>query len=230
MGVQTPDEKEISLSDRDRSALRGVVWVGGIVIATTFAYAILRYVVFGPIAAENIPLYVFNKSLAWGSLILLAISMSMGALGRLWPGLFARHVWHRKYIGIMGFFIATLHICVSVFIMGFGYFRSFFTPTIKMTFIAELSMLFGLLSWFLLLFLAVTSFPSVQNNMSRNYWLRFHHWGVYAVVLGSLHVLYGYPSWFTPESWYGGMPPITLWSFAVMFVMLAVRFLGRPKN
>ena len=230
MSEPASNERELSLSDRDRSAFRGVIWVGGIVMSITFAYAITRYVIFGPISAENIPLYVLNKSLAWGSLLLLALAMSLGSLGRLWPNRIARHVWHRKYIGLLGFFIATLHICLSCFIMGFGYYRSFFLATIKMSFLVELSMLFGLVSWFLLFFLAVTSFPSVESNMSRRYWLRFHHWGVYAVVLGSLHVIYGYATWTTPGDWYGYMPPITLWSFAIMFVMLLVRFLGRSKD
>lgn len=211
---------------RDRAALRALLGLPAGLLLLTLAYATTRYVVFGPWSVGHIPLYVLNKAISWSALWLVALALALGPLARLAPRQFTRHLWRRRYFGIMGFLLASLHVVISLSILNYAYYRQFFRQAFELTALAEFSLAMGALAWFLLLAPLAGSLPGARERMSARYWRRLQGIGVWGLLLGGLHVGYGIPGWFTPATWYGGLPPITLWSATGVVIALALRLLA----
>ncbi|MGK2941235.1 MAG: hypothetical protein ACSLFJ_06095 [Immundisolibacter sp.] len=216
---------ETEREDRDRAALRACVVLPAVLLVVTAAYATTRYVVFGPWTSAHIPLYVLNKSFAWSAIVLLALALGLGPAARLWPAHLGNHLWRRRYWGLVGFALATLHIVVSLAILNYGYYRQMFRQAFEFTALAECAMLAGALAWFSLLAPLAASLPGAQSAMSARYWRILQRMGLLALVLGGLHLAYGVPGWFAPSLWYGGLPPITLWSAGAVVLALGIRVL-----
>ncbi len=222
-------QPEAVLEARDRAALRALFGLPTALLLLTFAYATTRYVVFGPWSAGHIPLYVFNKAVSWSALWLVALALALGPLARLAPGRFARHLWRRRYVGIMGFLLASLHVVMSLVILNYAYYRQFFRQAFELTALAEFSMAMGALAWFVLLAPLAGSLPGAREQMSARYWQYLQKLGVLGLLLGGLHLSYGVHGWLTPTAWYGGLPPITLWSAGGVAVALVLRALARRR-
>jgi DMSO/TMAO reductase YedYZ heme-binding membrane subunit len=220
---------EAALEARDRAALGALLGLPTGLLLLTFAYATTRYVVFGPWTVGHIPLYVLNKAISWSALWLVALALALGPLARLAPGRFARHLWRRRYFGIMGFLLGSLHVVMSLVILNYAYYRQFFRQAFELTALAEFSMAMGALAWFLLLAPLAGSLPGARALMSARYWQLLQKIGVLGMLLGGLHVSYGVPGWLTPAAWYGGLPPITLWSASAVVIALALRMLA-PRS
>ncbi|WP_372716936.1 ferric reductase-like transmembrane domain-containing protein [Immundisolibacter sp.] len=218
---EVPSETEREA--RDRAALWACVAPAGVLLVVTFAYATLRYVVFGPWSVGHIPLFVLNKAVSWSALWLIALAYALGPLARLAPKRFGQHLWLRRYIGIMGFALACLHVVISIFIFNYHYYRLFFRQAFELTALAEFAMAMGALGWFLLLAPLAASLPGAQAALSARYWRWLQRLGTLAMLFGALHVAYGVPGWLTPEKWYGGLPPITLWSALGVAIVLGLR-------
>jgi DMSO/TMAO reductase YedYZ heme-binding membrane subunit len=172
---------------------------------------------------------VFNKAISWSALWLVALALALGPLARLAPGRFAQHLWRRRYFGIMGFALTSLHVVMSLIILNYAYFQRFFRQAFELTPLAEFSMAMGALAWFLLLAPLAGSLPGARAQMSARYWQLLQKIGVSGMLLGGLHVSYGVPGWLTPAAWYGGLPPITLWSASAVVIALALRVLA-PRS
>ncbi len=222
----TDRDQEAALEARDRAAVRTCIALPTVLVLATGAYATTRYVVFGPWTVAHIPLYVLNKAFAWSALLLLALALALGPLVRLWPTRWRQHLWRRRYWGLMGFALATLHIVVSLAILNYGYYRQMFRQAFEFTALAECAMLAGALAWFALLAPVAASLPGAQAALSVRYWQAAQRVGLLALVLGGLHLGYGVPGWFTPALWHGGLPPITLWSACAVVIALGLRVLA----
>ncbi len=224
------NQHDASREARDRAALRTLLGLPAALLLLTLTYATTRYVVFGPWNAGHIPLYVLNKAISWSALWLVALALALGPLARLAPRRFARHLWRRRYFGIMGFLLASLHVVMSLAILNYAYYRQFFRQAFELTALAEFSMAMGALAWFLLLAPLAGSLPGAREQMSARYWQLLQKIGAWGLLLGGLHVGYGVPGWLTPAAWYGGLPPITLWSAGGVALALALRMLAPPRS
>ncbi len=221
--------QQVHLEARDRAILRACVVTPAALLLSTAAYAATRYVVFGPWSAAHIPLYVLNKAFAWTAIMLLALALGLGPAARLWPARLADQLWRRRYWGLVGFALATLHVVVSLAILNYGYYRPMFRQAFEFTALAELAMLAGALAWFALLAPVAASLPGVRTAMSARYWQVLQGIGLLALVLAGLHLAYGVPGWLAPDRWHGGLPPITLWSALAVLLALGLRILARLR-
>lgn len=224
------NQHDASREARDRTAFRTLLGPPAALLLLTLAYATIRYVVFGPWNVGHIPLYVLNKAISWSALWLVALALALGPLARLAPRRFAKHLWRRRYLGIMGFLLASLHVVMSLAILNYAYYRQFFRQAFELTALAEFSMAMGALAWFLLLAPLAGSLPGAREQMSARYWQFLQKIGVWGLLLGGLHVSYGVPGWLTPALWYGGLPPITLWSAGAVAIALALRLLAPRRS
>lgn len=214
---------------RDRAILRTCTALPAALLVVTAVYATTRYVVFGPWSVAHVPLYVLNKAFAWTSIVLLALALGLGPAARLWSTLGA-HLWRRRWWGLVGFALATVHVLVSLAILNYGYYRLMFRQAFEFTPLAEFAMLAGALAWLALLAPVAASLPGVQAAMSVRYWQVLQGGGVLALVLAGLHLAYGVPGWFAPALWHGGLPPITLWSASAVLIALGLRLLTTLKR
>jgi hypothetical protein len=219
-----PQASDAQREARDRAILRACVRLPAALLLVTAAYAATRYVVFGPWSIGHIPLYVLNKAFAWTGIVLLALALGLGPAARLWPAL-GVHLWRRRWWGLVGFALATIHIVVSLAILNYGYYRLMFRQAFEFTALAECAMLAGVLAWLALLAPVAASLPGVQAAMSVRYWQALQRVGLLALALAGLHLAYGVPGWLAPALWHGGMPPITLWSAGAVLIALGLRLL-----
>lgn len=228
MDDRRPDPPSaLALAARDRAVVRVCGTVVVLVLALTTAYAVTRYVVFGPHPPARIPLYVLNKGFAWTSLALLGLTFALGPLARIAPRRCGAWLWQRKYYGLAAFALASTHVLLSLTIFNYGYYRLMFEQAFTLTALAELSMSAGVLAWMALLVPAALSYPDAQRAMSERWWRRAQVAGLVALALGGVHVLYGAPAWDAPETWHGGLPPITLINGLGVAAVFALRVVAR---
>lgn len=167
------------------------------------AYAVVRYIVFKGVAWEQLPIFVTNKAVGVTSVALFGVSRLVTENRR------------RKHLGLVSAMFAALHIMLSMVVLRPSYLDSAFLATGLMHWRAEVSMLTGSCAATLLLWLAyATLMRPIETQTPRASLVP----GLGRFVLGlvALHVLFlGYGGWFDLASWPGGLPPITLISFAI---------------
>lgn len=160
----------------------------------SFAYACLRYAVFGPVPPANVPLHLVNKAAA------------VAAVGLLVACLLARDARQRRARGVAALTFAGLHVVASTLLLGPEYFPTHHAPDGRLLFRAELSLLGGALGLLALLAAGVASIgaPADDHRAPR---LATLPW---ILAFTALHTAaWGLPTWFTPERWYGHLPPLT---------------------
>jgi len=171
-----------------------------IVFAVAFGYAIVRYHVFGPHVAAQIPSYLLNKGASFAAVFYLLFS----AHAR-----FTNDLSGARYWGKASLVLAALHVFLSFPLWSFGYYDSFFmTPDFKYTDMMNMKGEIALLTG------AVASVVYLMISSRRPRAITFLM--TIAVTMVCMHVgVMGVMGWFTPEKWHGGLPPITLLSFLV---------------
>ncbi len=198
-----------------------------VVFLLVFAYAVIRYNVIKGVGVESIPLYISNKAIAVASVILIGISYLIGPFARFWPKKFAPSLYLRKYFGLVGFGFAALHSIISLILFSPAYYAKFFSADGKLNFTGELSMLFGVIALFIFSIVAITSIPSVESSVDKKKWLVVQRLGYAAFAFVMLHVLVmGLEGWLKPETWPGGLLPMSLIAFIVIALTLLIRILA----
>jgi len=191
-----------------------------IILVITFVYAIIRYNVIKGIPWQDLPLFISNKAIALAAVVFIALSFVLGPLARVWPGIFTRFQYLRKYFGLLGFSLGAVHAFISLLIFTPAYYPRFFTDA-KLNIIGELSMLFGVISFFIFLLVAISDIPSVERSMKYDAWLKIQRTGYLALFFVLLHVfVMGFEGWFKPETWPGGLLPISLIAFIITAITL----------
>lgn len=191
------------------------------IIVVSYLYGIVRYNIFDGVGWSYLPLFISNKAISFSAIVFIALSCSLGAMARLWPGVFSPVLNHRKYFGLLGFGLAVVHSIISVLIFKPEYYAKFFSGNGQLIFSAELSMFFGVFAFLVFAMMAIVSVPGIADSMDRKTWRRIHKYGPVGLFLTLLHlVMMGYHSWLDPSSWPASLLPISL--LAAMVAGIAV--------
>lgn len=194
--------------------LRLAAWV----LAASVAYAVLRYNVFGTVSAEQIPIYIANKAISVASLVLLGLSRVVEEKPR------------RKWLGFVGLGGALVHLMMSLLVLQPAYLPRHFKPDATMKWNVELSVLAGVVSLVLLLWLAYSAGTQpVERQAPKSSLVR--GFGRIALALVALHTLtLGYFTWAELGKWPGAMPPITMLSFGIAMVACLLPRSSKPPS
>lgn len=204
--------------------LKSVLRTFLILFILVFAYAFIRYNVIKGVGLQHVPLFIANKAIALFSVVLIALSYLIGPLARFFPGMFSSKLPLRKPFGLLGFGIAAIHGVMSLLLFTPAYYPKFFDSSGQLNMTGELSMLFGVVAFFIFAIVALTSIPSIEKDMDEKNWLRVQRIGYLAFLFVLLHVLVmGIEGWLNPSAWPGGLLPISL----VAFIIIAFTFLLR---
>ena len=159
-----------------------------VTLASTTAYAALRYNVFKGVDWSQLPLYVLNKSIAWSSILLFALA--------------ARHAV--KFSGelasnprfVEGSALAGLHVLISLMLLAPANYPDFFDASARFKLTAGIAMLCGVL-----------------GALSAGAAKRATGFAILLPIAVFGHTtLLGAANWLTPAKWPGYMIPITLLS------------------
>ena len=196
------------------------------IFAVVFAYAVIRYNVIRGTPWVDLPLFISNKAIALASVVFIALSFILGPLAKFWPNTFVKLQPLRKYFGLLGFGLASVHAFISLLIFNSQYYSKFFTEG-KLNLTGELSMLFGVIGFFIFLLVAISDIPSVMKSIKYENWLKIQRTGYLAFFFVLLHVfVMGFEGWLTPNTWPGGLLPISLVAFIIIAITLLFRVIA----
>ena len=172
------------------------------VVLCTTLYTLVRYVYFGGISPNNIPVYLLNKSVSIASAFFLfctALNHAKNQTERV------------KFWSIAALHGTYLHIMLSLAILSKSYYPKFFGPE-KMTFTGEMTILFGVLAVYCFWFVRSKKYVFYQRQIFQLLSGLF--------LMGHL-IAMGFTGWSAVDTWHGGLPPISL----IGFMLAALSFL-----
>jgi hypothetical protein len=199
-----------------------------ITLLFSIGYAILRYHIAGPVPWKDFPFFILNKGISLGAFILLTFNFSFGPLNNLGIKLSQGWLNARKALGMTGFLLVLIHVLMSFMLFSPSVYKQFFEQNGTLTLLAGLSMLGGVLA-FVVLWAYNLSF---QTHLSEDKaFIRFitsRKFLLWAMLLGAVHLFFmGYKGWLAPSHWHGGLPPISLVSFAFFVIGYVINLIGR---
>jgi hypothetical protein len=204
---------------------------GTIILVTllfSVGYAILRYHIVGPVLWKDFPFFILNKGISLGAFILLTFNFSFGPLSNL--GVKVPDGWlnARKALGMSGFLLVLIHALMSFMLFSPKVYGKLFEGNGTLTLLAGLSMLGGVLA-FVVLWGYNLSFQShLREDKSFIRFITSRKFLLAAMMLGAAHLFFmGFKGWLNPSGWHGGLPPISLVSFAFFVIGYAANLLGR---
>lgn len=205
-----------------------------LILALVFTYAIVRYHVFAGVPWSDLPIFISNKAISLSAVVFISLSYALGSLARLWPKVFASSLGFRKFFGLFGFGLGALHGLMSLLIFTPAYYPKFFLESGRLNLTGELSMLFGVLAFFVFALVAISSLPSVAQSLNPARWLVIQRFGYFGLVLIFLHVFtMGFQGWLKSAGWPGGLIPISLIAASVIAFVLVLKiaalFFPHPK-
>ena len=198
------------------------------VLLFSVGYAIVRYHIFGPVHWKDFPFFILNKGISLSAFILLTFNFSFGPLSNLGAKVPEGWLNSRKALGMTGFLLVLIHALMSFMLFSPSVYGKFFDEDGTLTLLCGLSMLGGVLA-FVVLWAYNLSF---QTHLSEDKtFIRFitsRKFLLAAMTLGAVHLFFmGFKGWLNPSGWHGGLPPISLVSFAFFVTGYAINLLGR---
>jgi len=167
-----------------------------VLLVATLLYTYVRYAIFGNINPFEMPAYLLNKSIA----LMSVFSLCIGAVHYTKNNYTALRFWATTSL-----YCAYIHIILSLIIFSKATYPHFFEQNL-LNLTGVTLIFFGTL--------AAYCFWSINNKRSAFFPQKLLQ--LLAVVFVGIHlVIIGSQSWFTPATWLGGLPPISLLSFAL---------------
>lgn len=189
-----------------------------LIILLSFVYAVLRYHVFKGVVWVHFPLYVTNKAIS-----LAAISISCLACLNLTSGK------NKPFfvMGLSGYFLACLHVLISLVILNPSYYAKFFQED-KLNLNGELNLLFGIIGFVAYSLLALSYLVNLNNGRNKTAKTQL---SISALILVAGHTfVMGFTGWLKFQLWPGYLPPISLLSFLIILLTLTVLKYRNLKN
>ena len=195
-----------------------------------FTYAIFRYHIFGGVDWGHFPLYIANKAISLAAVVFIAMSYMIGKLFKVYDSDPDKRLILIKFCGLMGFSLAAIHALMALLLFTPEYYPKMYAVGGKLNLTGELSMAFGVLSFWCLSVSAITSLPFMYEAVGADRWKRGQRMGYLCLALAGAHVLVmGFAGWLKPAGWHGHLPPISLVAFIVVLIALLVK-IGSSKR
>lgn len=215
--IQANPGSSLRLPYRERATWVLAVW------GACLVYAIIRYNVFKGVEWTHLPIYIVNKSAAFGGVVFIALAYIVGkAFGG--PAGSEPVRAKAKFFGLTGFGMISMHILMSMVLLSPANYEKFFAASGKLNLSGEVTFLCGVLAYGCLLFPAITTLPYMYDAFGMERWLRAQHLGYATLALACGHTFaMGYTGWFDLSTWPGSMPPITMLGFLAALSALVVK-------
>jgi len=178
-----------------------------LILSFCFFYALLRYVIVGPVETNEIPIFIFNKAVSWSAVTLLFLSIYATSKNL--------NTIARDY-GTYAYWSIVCHVLLTLSILNNNHYSKLFEYE-KLTLFGQLSILTGVLLVVSFLyyhynFSLTNNFTTVVKRITK---IKL----ILIIALAHLFFLGG-KGWLSPEQWYGYLPPITLISFIIVLITL----------
>jgi hypothetical protein len=183
-----------------------------IALLASAAYATLRYHVFKDVPWSDWPTWTLNKAFGLAALVLLVLYVK----GRTGSGPDSQE----PILQMAGVF-ASIHVMISLVLLSPAYYAGLFQES-KLTSAAGVSMTLGAFA------AAGMALGSRQQRGADSKWTAVRLPAV-ACLVGFHAFFQGFAGWLVPSKWPGTMPPLTLISFVLGLVAVALSLRHHPK-
>jgi len=195
-----------------------------VVFGTSLAYAVLRYHLVGDVEWRHFPLFILNKATSLAAVLFVACSYLVGKVIHWHDHDRALRLVVIKFCGLMGFFLAAVHVLFSLSLLTPAYYAKYFDAAGRLNLQGELAMAVGVIALFFLLSPAITTMPMMPKALGGWRWKRTQGAGYVALSLILVHlVALGLKGWLAPQGWPSGLPPISLLAAVATVVPLLVK-------
>ena len=203
-----------------------------VIFGGCLAYAVVRYHIAGDVEWRHLPLFILNKAISLAAVFFIGASYLIGKIIHWYDHDAKLRLVVIKFCGLLGFFLATIHAVMAVMLMNPAYLGKYFDDAGRMNLQGELAMTLGIFALLFLLSPAITTLPMMPKALGGWRWKRSQRIGYLALLLVSLHlVVLGLKGWLAPETWPGGLVPISLIGFvAAVFPLFVKRKLVQEKE
>jgi len=201
-----------------------------ITIALLFglAYSVVRYHIAGPVPWKDFPFFIMNKGISLSAFILLTCNFGLGPLNNLGVKVPVGWLNARKAMGMTGFLLVMIHALMSFLLFNASVYGKFFLDNGTLTFLAGLSMLFGILAFVVLWGYNMSFQTFLREDKAFIQFITSRKFMLFALLLGAAHLFFmGYEGWLKPAGWHGGLPPISLVAFVFFAVGYIINLFGR---
>ena len=198
------------------------------VILLSMVYTILRYLIFGNVSWTQFPAFILNKSFSLAGFIALTINFSLGPLQNL--GLKIQSGWlnARLVLGLGGFILILTHVFLSFILLNPDNYPKFYLESGLFSFAAGVSLLGGILAFISLWIYNIHFQTFLKEDKSFREFITSRRVMLVSMLFTAIHLLFmGYKGWFLPQTWHGGLPPITLVSFVIFIIGYSINLIGR---
>tara|TARA_R110002167_G_scaffold49412_20_gene144764 strand:- start:1997 stop:2647 length:651 start_codon:yes stop_codon:yes gene_type:complete len=191
-------------------------------------YAVLRYNIAGEVRWKDLPVFVMNKGISLGSLVLLTLCFTLARLKKLGLPVSDGLLETRKTLGIVGLMYAFAHFILSSAILNASYFDLFYESNGTFTLRGGLCILGGVFA----LVLLWIYYYSFKEHLKQNYRLianlTSNKIKLLVFFFTSCHLFFlGFSRWTDFDLWQAGLPPISLISFIIVFLGFVTHLIGR---
>jgi DMSO/TMAO reductase YedYZ heme-binding membrane subunit len=160
--------------------------------------------VYGDVDWSQLPLFTLNKAVSFSAAILLGC---------------AYLPWNspqRRTFGLAGFALSMLHVLMSAALLTPAHYPKLYADA-RFNLMGGICILGGCVAVLLLLVPASASSRVVKAALASEEWVARQRVGYWALGAAVVHVFaLGFRGWLDPASWPGGLPPITMFSTAVL--------------
>ncbi len=179
-----------------------------------YAYALIRYIIAGPVAWSDAPLFVLNKGFAFTAIVLFSLNMSLTSLQERFPSSsFLRRI-DRKIWTAAGLTLIILHTLTAFILFNPEYFGEFFATGKRLSLSGSFSLLGGVVSFTALLYSQITGLLSRVDGKAEKTFVLSRIFTRISIFFLSVHLIcMGYAGWLNPGSWHAHLPPVSLLSF-----------------
>jgi hypothetical protein len=110
-------------------------------------------------------------------------------------------------------------------------FARFFMENGTMNLITGISMVTGVVAFVLLWMYNISFNSEFRKDKDLLRWINSRRVMLVAMFMAGAHLFFmGYQGWMTPGKWYGGLPPISLVSFAFFTAGYIINLFGREDS
>jgi DMSO/TMAO reductase YedYZ heme-binding membrane subunit len=200
-----------------------VIKVLVVIFLLSLVYSVVQFIVIRDMPWSNLPLLIANKAIAWTSLVSICLSYLTGIFQKTGKRILSGFLPLRKYLGMYGFYLAMVHIMITLSILTADRFPALYDG-IRINSKGENVILFGMLCLCGFIMPAISSVKAVRESISTEKWKRIQQIGYGALLANFFHVFsLDYEIWFVTNNWIGNMPPITMIAAVVSMLTLFMK-------
>ena len=193
-----------------------------------FGYSILRYHIAGPVPWKDLSFFTLNKGICLSAFVLLAMNFSFGPAKNLGLPIPEGCLNARMAMGSAGFLLVLIHALMSMMLFSPAIYGQFFVENATFTFTGGLSMFAGIIAFVILWGYNFSFKTNLREDRVFIAFITSRRFLLGAMLFTGAHLFFmGYEGWLKPSGWHGGLPPISLVSFALFAFGYAINLFGR---